>query len=583
MTRVQNLRWSLRRRIRRARYAAEDAAYTARRATRRGTWGVSRRWWAMSSEVRTLIIGAGVAVVAVVAVVVLVIPNLPCRAPLGDQCAPPDDAIELVPADAAAYAHLDTDPSSEQYEQAAALAKRLPIVTGRLIRALPQPAGTRLSYAHDVASWLGGQAALALVPAGTGSPRAVALLAVGDEDGAAAFAKQITGEDARTRTRNGAEVELGRGTAVARLQGFLVAGPPAAVAEVIGTAKGGESLLDSDPAREAIDSLPADRFAQLYLSPSGAGDLLAPGEPLGSFEVFVNAGATRGAAAALVAESGALELTVHSVIDPDRAEGSPGFFAALPEFKPSLGGEVSENALAYLALGDPAASLGGLLAQARAGAPGLAAAFDDLGKRLRRSGIDIDGDLLSLLTSEVAIAIEPGRGGPGDLSGVPYLTLIAGEVDADEATAALDRLQGPIARALAGGAGAPVFSETEVKGITVRSLQVSNAVDLSYAIVDDDLVVSTDPRGVAKVAADGSSVTDSARFDVATSGFPDDLTGLLYLNVNDLLGLAEQAGLQADPSYALFRDEFRALEALGLAVERGDDQLDTTIRLAVRG
>ena len=571
----------MRRRARRARYSIEDTVYSARRAGRQGRWSASQWWLALSSDTRALLVGAGVAVVALLALVLIVVPNLPCAVPGGDQCPPDDDAIELVPADATAYAHVDTDRESEQYEQAHELAERVPTLTDQLVRQLPGPDGARVSYARDVAPWLGGEAALALVPAGAGSPRATALLEVGDDRGARRFAEEVTGSDVDTDAVGDVAVSVGDGAAVARVDDFLVVGRPPQVKQVVETKADGESLLDSEPADEAIDALPDHRLAILYASERGADELLAPGEPLGSFETFVNAGATRGAAAALVTGSDSIEVAVHSVIDPERAEADPGFFAALPAFEPELAGEVSEDALAYLALGDPAASLSGLLSQARAGAPGLAAAFEDFSRQLRSGGeVSLEDDLLPLLTTQAAITIEPGEGGPGDLAGAPYVTLVSGEIDADEAARTLDRLQGAIAESLA--EQGEVFRENEVDGVEVRSLQVSQAVELAYAIVDDRLVVSTDPRGIARVVGDEPDIGESDRYEAATEGFADEVSALLYLNVDGLLDLAEQAGLQEDPSYVLFREEFRTLDALGLAVERGENELDTRMRLAIR-
>ena len=39
----------------------------------------------------------------------------------------------------------------------------------------------------------------------------------------------------------------------------------------------------------------------------------------------------------------------------------------------------------------------------------------------------------------------------------------------------------------------PRFEETEIDGIPVRSVQASPTVNLSYAVFDDKLVVSTAP------------------------------------------------------------------------------------------
>jgi hypothetical protein len=126
-----------------------------------------------------------------------------------------------------------------------------------------------------------------------------------------------------------------------------------------------------------------------------------------------------------------------------------------------------------------------------------------------------------------------------------------------------------------------VFREEKVDGVTARSLRISPTVDLTYAVVDGKLVISTDRDGVTRVASDESSLEDADRFEAATEGFADEVSALLYLNVGGLLKLAEAAGLSEDPGYALFAEEFRRLEGLGVAVERGDEDIDTEIRLTI--
>jgi hypothetical protein len=77
------------------------------------------------------------------------------------------------------------------------------------------------------------------------------------------------------------------------------------------------------------------------------------------------------------------------------------------------------------------------------------------------------------------------------------------------------------------------------------------------------------------------SLEDSDRFEGATEDLPDDVSALLYLDIGGLLRLAEAAGLGEDPAYALFSREFGTLEGLGVAVEGGDDEIDTEIRLTI--
>ncbi|HSJ17514.1 MAG TPA: DUF3352 domain-containing protein [Solirubrobacterales bacterium] len=604
---LSDLRYALRRRARRGRYALEDLGYTLRRSGRRISAGLERRRSALTLRTQHRIVAGLTAAIVLLLLVVFAVPSLPCQAPGGSECQPDDEAIALVPGDSSAYVHVDTDRDTEQYERAIAVAERLPAVSGQIIARLPAPSGVRVDYRRDVAPWLGGEAALALISAGDGTSPTV-LLEIGDQDGASRFVQRLAGGGS-TRAHRGVDVIRERGIAVATVDDFVVAGREAQVKSVIDTGAGGPTLADAGWVDELRDGFPDLRLAELLVSEDGAGELFAPGAPLGSFEAFVDARATRGAGAALVATDNELELDVDSLLDPERAEGAPGFFAAFPTFDPSLADEASENALAYMALGSPARSVAGLFAQATAESPGLAAGFEQFAKRLRRAGdLSLERELLPLLSSEAAVWLEPRGAGEGpagtaeqELPGVeggppqppattptlgaPFVTMVVDEVDSEQATRALARLQRPIATALDPGRSlqAPVFEQQRIDGVEAQSLRVSPTVTLTYAATDGRLVISTDPAGVRQVLDDGSGLEGSERFEHATDGLPGDVSALAYLNLEGLLRLAELAGLGADPAYASFSEELGRLDALAVAVRHEDDEIDTELRLTVGG
>ena len=70
-------------------------------------------------------------------------------------------------------------------------------------------------------------------------------------------------------------------------------------------------------------------------------------------------------------------------------------------------------------------------------------------------------------------------------------------------------------------------------------------VTLTYALVDDRLVLSTAEQGIADVAEDGPKLADNPAFDEASeaAGLPDEALGLVYLDLNDGIALLE--GLDA--------------------------------------
>ncbi|HEX6115872.1 MAG TPA: DUF3352 domain-containing protein, partial [Solirubrobacterales bacterium] len=533
-----------------------------------------------------------------------------------------------------AYAHANVDTETDQFAEAAALADRLPALSDQLLTFLPGPSGRPLDFEADIRPWLAGEVALSLVPGAGGRPEQALLFEVADTAGAQSFAEGLASGPLTEGEHSGVAVRTDqRGNSSAVVSGFLVLGPQPAVEQTIDVAQGNERSLTSSPLSEQVlEALPEDAVAEVALSEEGVAELLAGsrGAP-GSLEAFVDFDASVGAGAALVADEEALEIAVHSELDPEELEASPGFFEAFANFDPALTSELSPETLAYLGLGDPAASIEDLFTQAIAEAPGVATGFDELIDDLQKTGkLDVQSELLPLLEGEAAFTVQPaapgdggGEGGaggaegepqvpgedigepsPGETpaeellppegapappgvvppSGVPYLLFVADEVDESAAREALAKLQGPLAEALdpAEGLQAPVFEDREIEGIEAQSLRLSRTVDLTYAVFDGRLVVATDPRGIAQVAnAKDESLADTVAYEDATEGLPEEPSLLAYFNVADLLALAEREGLGEDPAYAFFAADARRLTSLALAVEQGETTLDTTVRIPV--
>jgi Protein of unknown function (DUF3352) len=583
-------------RLREAGYAVEDAAFAAGRVARRVPAAIGRGsrefWFDLSIPTRLrLILVLGV-VVALALVWLVAVPALPCGAPGGDRCPPADDAIHLVPEDALAYAHLNVDPDTEQYEDAAKVFERVPGITKQasvlVLARLPGPNGAPPDFERDIEPWFGGEAALAIVPAGRGGrAEEVQLLEASDDERAREFADSIAAGKPRSQTYRDVEVRIDRrGLATALVAGFLVIGAESGVRDAIDAesgAKGTGSLAGDPKASGARNALPDKRLADAYLSADGIAELVAdPRGPLATLASVINPDASRGAAVALVAGDDGLDLDLRSVLGRRRAKAHPGFFSAFPSFQPDLAGSLPGDSLAYVGIGDPGKTLRSLLKQASAQEPGLAAAVDDLLERVRKLGeVDLEKDLLPSLGGEAAITLQPAL--PG--SRIPFLEFIAADVDADRASQALARLQGPIAQALnpSRGLQAPVVSQRKVGGLTAHSVRVSPTVDLTYAIEGSTLVVATDPAAVEQLASGEGGLDGGKLFDRATDGFPGEVSMLGYLDLGGLIALAESAGLGEDPAYLTFASEIHKLQALGLAVQSSPEELSTDARLIVGG
>ena len=596
---------SIAKRLRGARYAVGDVVFVVGRAAARvgrvlirvpvaiGR-GIAGFWRSLSVIARRRLVAAGAVAVALLILFSAVVPNLPCQFPGGDSCPPSDDAAELVPAEALVYAHANLDPETDQYESVAELATDLPVLSEQLIARVPAliraPGGDPPDFEEQVRPWFGGEAAIALIDGPALAPERVDLLEVADAEGATEYAEALAVGQATSSEYEGIEVSVdGRDVATAQVEGFLAIGSEDAVRAVIATATGAdgaEPLADSAAATELLDQLPDHRVAEAWISEDGIDDVVATDTgALRTLTPLIAPGASAGAAASLSAADGELELAVRSTLDPERAEQSPGFFAAFPPFEPALPARLRPQTLAYLGFGAPSKTVTALLSQAGAQAPGIAAGFEDLVRTLRRdANVDIEEELVGALGDEAAFALEPPPGeGETPLTGLPYLLFVAGGVDEDAARRGLAALAGPLSGTVQTGndGQAPVFGQDEVAGVETNRVRVSPTVELTYAVFDDLAAIATDPAGVAGVIEDAGGLNEAARYEQATEDFPDQVALQAYLDLEGLVDTGERAGLAEDPVYAAFAGEFRRLDAFALAVDVAEDLLATDARLLI--
>ena len=490
------------------RYFLGDLLYLVTRPFRGIGHRISSAWQSISPQwrLRGAVAGGAIALVALVALVVA--PNLPCGAPGGDECAPDDDALALVPANALAYVHVNIESGTDQAEAAATIAERTPLLSRQVLaQAAPfllSGSGDRANFGEDIEPWFGGEIAIAVVPGGAGTQQ-VQMIEVADEKGAREYESSIGAGAPEPEDYKVTELrEDDRGLASAVVGDFLVIGSAdgvRAVIDVSAGAEGAEPLSADATADEAIGELPSDSFVQAYLSAEGIDSFLALSDgALGPFEPLVDSGDSEGAAFSVSADEAGFQLATRSVLDPDRNPDAGGFFAAFKPFQPALPAELAPDTLAYVGFGDADATVSGLLEQATVRAPGIAAGITDLVDRLRKdAGVDLTEKLLPALNGEGAIAVAPRPGAtdasaeetsddeatddlqapgapdtiqPGQ-SDIPYLEFIADDVDEEEAAGALARLQGELAKSVDPNVANPVFREQTFGDVTAQVLQHS--------------------------------------------------------------------------------------------------------------
>jgi hypothetical protein len=107
-------------------------------------------------------------------------------------------------------------------------------------------------------------------------------------------------------------------------------------------------------------------------------------------------------------------------------------------------------------------------------------------------------------------------------------------------------------------------------------------VDLSYGVFDGKLVISTQPEGIAQVRSGGESLGGTAAYHAAVGPLPDKVSALVFLNLDEVVGLAQEAGLAEDPLYASLSEDISHVQSLGLAVRGSDEELRSELFLAIQ-
>jgi hypothetical protein len=540
-------------------------------------------WWSRRSrKTRIRIFAVAGVVVLYLIVKFLPVPGVPCGISAATECAPSNATIAYVPRDAVLYAHLTVNSGSHQWELAGDLHDELPNITALLqsdTAALATPSGRPVDLTRDVLPWTKDDLALLGVPGPKTTAVEAYIAGVGDDAKANQFLAGLSpgGRSKKAQIGDATLTVYAGGFATARSGDQALFGNVLAVRSALDTKAGLEPKLEGSDQDSPREALPDVRLAEVYLSRDGVQRLLAGRQGTSTqLDTFVDYGATKGMAVSARAQDDGVDVNLVSELDKNLEVKSPTVFASLPRFSPGLADEAGSDALAYIGVGDLGPALNKALATAGASAQGLAGSLRALARSLQQqAGVDPLKDLLPALGGQAALVAEP-------TGGVPYASLIVDGVDERKAGDALASLQQPILRSIStGGPRVTSFQSKEVDGVAVHSVQLSPSVDLSYAIFDGKLVVSTQPEGIAQVRSSGDNLAGTGAYEAATEQLPSEVSALVFLNLNEVLGLAQQAGLAEDPLYASLSEDISHLQSLGLAVSGSDEELRSELFLAI--
>ena len=304
------------------------------------------------------------------------------------------------------------------------------------------------------------------------------------------------------------------------------------------------SLADAPDYRRLLGGLPDQRFVHAYVARGAAGFLRSLDETVAS--------------AAVAADVDDDRMRIRAQI---RHRGEPGP-CGLGSGEPEIVDVADPEAALYVEVPSVACAIGALRERSE-GVDDALAGFGRMAER--RGGVSLDGELMPFLERRGALIASPG-------AGTPTLTLVVDGVDEREAIDLLARVQPALIQLLAPRqlGQAPTFGSVDVAGVTAATVRIAPGIELSYAAWDDRLVLSTGVGGIAAMRrGDGLPGTDG--FDAVLADARDDAAALVFLDLNQLLTLAEAAGLAQDPRYVAVRDDLQKLRAAGAVLSREED------------
>jgi hypothetical protein len=409
-------------------------------------------------------------------------------------------AADVVPADVAVVASVDTDLDGAQWQTVEDLAARFPGGEGAVEKLFASiGAEDDLDFERDVKPALGPQLVLVVPKLSTsGDQSVVALMQPADP---AAFERLVAKSDEPVAT-----TEVDGWQAVASDQATL---------DAFLDARDGPRLSDSDAYAKATSGLETDALVHLYVN--GEALAAAEGAAPGPFGALLPGGQAPAIGATLRAEDDGVRVEGRIV----SADGSAGALAAEP-YEAMLPERVPADVLAFVSFHDLASALSRYADAASQAQPDAAGAMQGL-----LGGALLD-ELGPLFSGESALYVSSGKG-------MPEATLVT---EVDDERQAVDTVDG-LVEGLGGLMGLGQPRRHEVAGVEARTVRVSPDLSLTYSAFGGLLVVSTSPQGIETLRGDHGSLADSAHFQQALSeaGLPDATTGFGYVDLRSALQL----------------------------------------------
>jgi hypothetical protein len=456
-----------------------------------------------------------------------------------DSAAGGDSAATIAPATAVAYATINTDVDSDQWEQADELLQRFP---GRaeLLDFL------RESLSQEGVDWEN-EVKPALGPT-------IELVALGFET----FDQDVVGlAKPKDETKFKQLLEEGDDPVVVRkLDDWTIFADSEATLDRFEQAQGEGSLADQEDFEELMAELPEEALAKAWLDTSAAAEAVGRLSGAGPLpQSFV--GTPVAAAAALEAtEDGARLLARFRNTDVD-VEGVD--FGELSELVPS-------DAYAFLNFHGQDGQL--KVTELLRDVPAAEAA---IGEAERAIGVTLE-DVATLFNKEMVLWVRPS-------AIIPEVTLVLEVEDEAAAEATVDRIV-----SAAGNLTPLERRPRQIGDVDATEIDLGE-VDLLYATIDGKLVVTTQRSGIEAAAGGEDRLVDEGRYKdtVEAAGVTDDENVVLWVDIASVLGLVETAAGMADESIPRdVRDNLEPLNAVVFSQEPLFEEGTMRLFLSVR-
>ncbi len=397
----------------------------------------------------------------------------------------------VVRAGVVAFVAVDSDTGSSQWKQLDELAQKFPGRDNLVARLKQKISAQGVDYDTDVKPALGPELDVAVVSAGDeSSPKAVALTKPDDPAKFKALVAKLNAKDTS-----------GSRVVYREVDGwYALSDSQASISRAL---EGNAPLAEDSDFKEAMDKLPGDALAKVYLDGQQLNAIVPQSSASGTAALGLDK--LKYIAASASAEDDGVR--VHGV-----TSGGPGG----GDFASALIGRVPGDAFALLDFDGQGTT--DQLSKLKSN-PQAAAAIAHFEQEY---GVTLD-QLLTLLSGEVAFYARPG-------AVIPELTLALDPKDQSAALATLDKL--------AAHSGSPVEPGTQ-GGHPVKTVNLGQFT-IHYGTVDGKVLITSGVSGIADYG-EGNHLPDSDDFKQAqaAAGMADSTGGVIYIDLKDALPLLE--------------------------------------------